>query len=208
MLVSISVAALLVSLVYGAVRIGQRSADALNGQVEAGEVMRIGWQYLHGALTRARPVPDPTRSEGRTGFQGDAEQLSFVADMPAYVGLGGLVRIRLGAADNDTGTQLILSRERFDPQAGTAADESLETAVLVEELDRLGLAYFGQQGPDETPAWHTRWDDQNTLPNLVRIDIRPAGERAWPLLIARPLTGAVPLPEDAESFLQAEAAIE
>ena len=204
MLVAISVAALLVSLVYGAVRVGQRSADALDERIEGAEVMRIGWQYLHGALTRARPVLDPTRDEDPSGFHGNAERLSFIADMPAYVGVGGLFRIRLGVADIAEGRQLLLSRERFDPLTEQAPEASPEKAVLVERLDHLMIAYYGQQDADDDPAWHAAWDGPHTLPNLVRIDIKPAGGRAWPVLMARPLTGTVPLPEDAESFVQAE----
>lgn len=206
MLVAISVAALLVSLVYGSVRVGQRSAAALNGRIEGTEVMRIGWQYLHGALTRARPVLESMQSENPTGFHGEAGRLSFIADMPAYVGLGGLVRIRLDTAEADAGTRLIVSRERFGAESVRHSEGSVEQAVLLDELDRMALAYFGQKEPDEAPAWHAGWDGPEYLPNLVRIEIKPLGERAWPVLIARPLSGSVPLPEDVDSRLLSEVA--
>ena len=45
MLVALGIATLLVSLVYGSIRVGQRSARALDRQVEQAEVMRIGWQF-------------------------------------------------------------------------------------------------------------------------------------------------------------------
>ena len=199
MLVAISVAALLVSLVYGAVRVGQRSASAVDRRIDQAEVMRIGWQYIHGAIVRARPVADPDNPDDRTGFRGQSDALEFVADMPAYVGLGGLIRIRLVPTRTETGEALLLTRERYDPKA-EGRDDAVQEAVLVEELERLQISYFGRREAGESPAWHSDWESPNTLPNLVRIDVDPSSQRAWPVLVARPMTGTTPLPEDSESF--------
>jgi general secretion pathway protein J len=205
MLVAISVAALLVSLVYGAVRVGQRSARAMEVRTEDTEAMRIGWQFLHDAVSRARPVSDPRETENQTGFYGSADKLEFVADMPAYVGLGGLIRIRLASTATHEADQLLLTRERFDKSLPEATIDGIEEAVLVEDLDKLQIAYFGQVERTASPAWHSRWSSPDTLPNLVSISVVPAEGRAWPILIARPLTGTTPLddgelPDDAESF--------
>ena len=197
MLVALSISALLVSLVYGAVRIGQRSATAMNTQTENTEIMRIGWQFLHDAVTRARPVSALDTPDDHTGFKGTPDGLRFVADMPAYVGLGGLTRIRLTTERTHSGRQLLLTRQRFDRLSSTtAAPDEIESAVLVDELDRLRIAYFGKSTPDASPAWHSDWTDPEHLPNLVSISVTPGHGRSWPELIARPLTGAVPLGDD------------
>jgi len=193
MLVAISIAGLLVGLVYGAVRVGQRSAHALDVQAEDTEVMRIGWQFLHGAVTRARSVSDPRDAESGSGFHGSPDRLEFVADMPAYVGLGGLMRIRLSITTTATGEQLVLSRERFDKSQPEVTVDAVEQAVLVDELEALTLAYFGQNKRTEDPAWHPSWDNSDALPNLVSIAVKPTRGRAWPVLIAQPMTGTTPL---------------
>lgn len=199
MLVAISVAALLVSLVYGAVRVGQRSAAAVDQRIDQAEVMRIGWQYIHGAIVRARPVADPGNPDDRTGFLGQSDTLEFVADMPAYIGPGGLIRIRLVPTRTETGDALLLTRERYDPKAEVRGD-AVQKAVLVEQLARLQIRYFGRREAGEAAVWHGSWESQNTLPNLVRIDVTPDGQRPWPVLVARPMSGTTPLPEDSESF--------
>lgn len=202
MLVALSVSALLVSLVYGAVRVGQRSARALGVQTTQAEVMRIGWQFLHDALTQARPVPDPSDPQSRTSFEGMAHTLSFVADMPAYMGLGGLMRITLEIEDTDTGRQLVLSRQRFGT---TMQEDSAERAVLVEELDTLAITYFGLVKGDGVPDWYGNWDDsQRTLPNLLRISVKPGNGPAWPELIASPMMGAQPLQKSVPTAERAE----
>lgn len=194
MLVALSVSALLVSLVYGSVRVGQRSARALGVQTTQAEVMRIGWQFLHNALARARAVPDPSDNQDRTGFQGMSNVLSFVADMPAYIGLGGLMRITLEIEETDTGRQLVLSRRSIDITSDLPPEDNVERAVLVESLDTLAITYFGQIKGDAAPAWYGNWDNTHRkLPNLLQISVEPTGGPAWPVLIASPLMGAEPL---------------
>ncbi len=193
MLVALSVSALLVSLVYGSVRVGQRSAAALGVQAEEAEVMRIGWQFLHDALAQARPVADPDNPRDRTGFLGEPERLSFVADMPAYIGIGGPMRIGLNAMATADGYQLLLTRRRLDETRVSASEEPGEQAVLVEDLDRLAIAYFGRQARSAAPTWYSSWDSAGNLPNLIRISVKPAGAPSWPVLIASPLTGTEPM---------------
>jgi len=193
MLVALSVAALLASLVYGSVRVGQRSAAVLGIRAEEAEVMRIGWQFLHDALAQARPVADPENPGDRTGFSGEQDRLSFVAHMPAHIGIGGPMRIGLNAMATAHGYQLLLTRRRLDEPQITASDEPAQQAVLVENLDRMTIAYFGQQGRSAVPAWHDSWDSVGNLPNLVRISVKPTAAAGWPILIASPLVRAGPI---------------
>ena len=197
-LVGLSVATLLVALVYGAVRVGQRSATALTSKSEQTEVMHLGWQYLHTAVGQARPYTDPEDTDNRAGFEGTASNLVLHADIPTYVGLSGLVRIELGTRSGEDGNQLVISRTAVSAPADDA-DEPLpsEQAILVESLDSLQRAYFGAKTRGETPSWHSQWIRVRHLPNLVSISVKPTGSRAWPLLIARPLTGSASLGDDA-----------
>ena len=190
-LVGLSVATLLFGLVYGTVRLGHRSASGLNDQVTENEVMRIGWQFLHDAISRARPMPRIERGaeQNVTGFAGDHDVLKFVADMPSYAGLGGLMTISLGIETHAGTSNLVLSRQRFDRLGRNTDDATLERAVLVEDLDKLQVRYFGKHERDDQPDWFTRWQDLPTLPNLIEISVQPSDKPAWPLLIARPSAG-------------------
>ena len=197
MLVAIAVAGLLVSLVYGAIRVGQRSVSALDSRVEQSELMRIGWQFVHAAIAHAGPVLDPARPQNRTGFEGTPDRLVFVANMPSYVGIEGPARITLGRVAKAGADQLLLTRERLDEEPTATSAAQIEQAVLVERLDELRIEYFGQTQRGVPPYWQSQWSDARRLPNLIRIQIRPAGARAWPLLIAAPQDGTTALDEDA-----------
>ena len=197
MLVAIAVAGLLVSLVYGAIRVGQRSVSALDSRVQQSELMRIGWQFIHSAIAHAGPAVDPARPQNRTGFEGTPDRLVFVANMPSYVGIEGPARITLGRAAKTGADQLLLTRERLDEESTATGAAQIEQAVLVERLDELRIEYFGQLERGVLPSWQSLWSNPRRLPNLIRIHIRPAGAPAWPLLTAAPKNGTAPLDEDA-----------
>ncbi len=201
MLAALSVASLLVGLVYGAVRIGQRSVSAMDAQVEQSDIMRIGWEFLHNALSRAMPMPNPEDDEDSTSFAGTTKVLTFVADMPAYVGPGGLMHITLGIDEAPSKSQLVLTRQRYEPYEELSAEQPVQRAVLIEDLDRLEIGYFGRLGDDDDASWHDEWIGFDALPNLVRIDVAPSGTKAWPRLVAQPSSGSAPLGENDTQFV-------
>lgn len=208
MLVSISIASILIGLVYGTVRIGQRSASAAEASVESTEVMRIGWEFLQDAVRRARPMSDPDDDENRTSFRGEPDALSFVADMPAYVGLGGLMTITVSTQRGRDGDQLVISRQRFDATGEETPDEdAVQSAVLLDDIEILEIDYFGQRDDDDMAAWHADWREQASLPNLVRVAITPREARPWPVMIASPsAAGPAADTEDPEDLAHDEAA--
>lgn len=199
MLVAISVSALLVSLAYGAVRIGQRSATAVDQQRDAAEVMRVGWHFIHAALSRARAFPDPDDPESVTGFEGDAHVLSFFADIPAYGSIGGLMRITLNIVEEADTHQLIITRQRVANADDEDIEQPIDRAVLVEDLESLDISYFGRREDDPEPAWTSQWLQAETLPSLLRVRVQPTAAKSWPELIARPFS-AVALLNDRGSL--------
>ena len=195
-LVALSVATLLVSLVYGAVRVGQRSAAALTNKSEQTEAMHLGWQYLHNAVGHARPYNDDEGAGERSGFEGTSGNLVLHADVSTYVGLSGLVRVELGTRQGEHGQHLVIIRTSVSSPEDEDEPLPSEQAVLVDSLEWLKLAYFGAKTRGNTPIWHSSWTQVRHLPNLIRISVKPKGSRAWPVLIARPLTGTAAFGED------------
>lgn len=203
-LVALSVSAVLISLVYGVVVLGQRSAQAVEQRAADTETMRIGWQYLYDAITRTQPVSNPQDEEDRTGFDGTTDRLTWIADQPAFIGPGGLTRITLEVLDRDGADALVVTREPFDPDRDDDAHEAARQAVLIDDLEALQIRYFGTDEDSETAAWVDAWQEAPSLPSLVEIQVRPRSGSAWPLLIARPMAGEtlidseLPLDDDPE----------
>ena len=167
---------MLVSLVYGIVRIGQRSAGAIDDQVDQTEGMRIGWEFLHRALTQARPLPNPEDPQDTTSFSGGANFLSFVADMPSYIGMGGLMRISLDIDDTTDGSRLIVSRERFDRRGEAPPEDASDSAVLVEDLESLEATLELLSDPDALARLAQAERDLERAVAEAKESARPSGE--------------------------------
>jgi general secretion pathway protein J len=188
LLVALSVSALLTTLVYGVIVLGQRSAQAVSDRASESEQMLIGWQFIDAAVAQAQPVSDPNDPDNPIGFSGTPDRLSFVADQPAYLGPGGLTRLTLETRDRAGVDALILIRERFISSPDQQAGEPLE-ATLVEDLESFRLSYFGSPEEDRPANWLSDWNGRDTLPGLVEIHVKPRGRPAWPVLVARPIAG-------------------
>lgn len=192
MLVAFSVVALLVGLVYGAVRIGQRSVDAANRQAADTEVIYFAWQFLRDAVAQARPGADGDETDSHA-FLGARDSLEFTAWLDGYVGGIGLFRIRLAPASTSGGQELVLTRTRLARGPPHEDVGESQHAVLVDAVERVQIRYFGAREPEEPAAWHDDWAKEQALPNLVLIQVEPEDAAAWPILIARPNPGAAPL---------------
>jgi general secretion pathway protein J len=203
LLVALSVSALMITLVYGAIVLTQRSAQSVNDRAEQSEVMRIGWRFIDEALARALPVEDPDDTNGLLAFAGREDRLMFVTDQAPYLAPGGLARITIAAREADDRNTLVLSRERFGSNVTDSSEEPLE-ATLVDDLEYLRLAYFGETEEEETGSWQPTWEDRELLPGLVEIRIKPTGSSAWPVLIARPMAGIATASIDPELEGEAE----
>lgn len=188
LLVALSVSALMISLVYGAIVLTQRSAQAVNDRAAESELMRIGWQFIDQAVTRALPVDDPEDEDNPLAFSGLENRLVFVTDQGPYLGPGGLARITLEPSEEDTGDALVLVRERFDSNP-TGADQEPLQATLVDDLEYFRLAYFGQTEDTEDTSWQPTWTQRESLPGLIEVRIKPRNRPAWPVLVARPMAG-------------------
>ena len=154
--------------------------------------MRIGWQFMADAISRAYAVPDLQDRKDHTSFRGSESDLSFIADLPGHVGSGGLARISLTVEGQAGGQRLVLTHQQLPASGDEVEPPPHAQAILVDELDRIRIAYLGRAADERTATWHERWQAQPYLPNLVRIEIDPAGHPSWPVLIARPLSGAAP----------------
>lgn len=203
MLVAISVFGLLVSMVYGMLRLGSRGWEAGDERIDQTDTMRIGWTFLQRALNNARDTKNQNEDEKGVHFFGTDKELEFVADMPAYLGTGGLHVVSLSIMDavldkDQEGPEqkLVLQRVPLLEYDTELSDDQIQRAVLVDQVDSLKIDYYGTPGDggvsrkDDAPEWHDEWKEASTLPVLVRIAVHPYGRDPWPILVAHPQLGS------------------
>ncbi|MCH7864453.1 MAG: hypothetical protein IIC56_04460, partial [Proteobacteria bacterium] len=83
------------------------------------------------------------------------------------------------------GTRRVIAKlaTNFAKPAGVhivpAGEEETEK-VLLDGISKAEFSYFGIAENDETPSWRDEWQEQKTLPDLVRLSVTFADGEAWP----------------------------
>ncbi len=183
LLVGLTVLAMLVALIPGALRIANRAwttSQALVSETESASALLFVEQHLAGAM----PLIE-TSEEGANSiaFEGGAQSLRFVATLENGPLGGGLYKMELaapsGVAPSDAAlksSQLVLrlfafSRVRSSEQ--TAAP--IEDRTLLSGLESARFRYFGAQALRRDPEWSETWTSPDRLPDLVELTIVPRG---------------------------------
>ncbi|MBK1662695.1 prepilin-type N-terminal cleavage/methylation domain-containing protein [Paracraurococcus ruber] len=186
----------LVETLVGLVLLGLVAALGLAG---LGLVGRAGASAAPDAATlllaqdqlRARLVGAlPLLAEGPGGlptllFEGGADHLAFVADLPPRFGVAGPAWLELRREE----AGLLL---RWRPLAGAASGEGAAGRPLVAGLAGLRLRYFGTPRGEDPPGWRADWSGATRLPRLIALDAEfpPGDARAWPALVVAPRLAA------------------
>lgn len=208
LLVALTLVGLIVSLLFGGIRLGNRSWDSTEQHTGRSAEMRLVWRFLGQQMGQARLVIiDDERLERKPVFSGLAAGVELVAPAPAHLGLGGLQLVRIQIRQGDESNQLLLTRWLYDPdvlaggdgvpawrplhQAGVdsispeGADEQRSVysqTVLVDDLESVDISYFGPSGRSGERQWNEEWLEQEQLPQLVKIRITDR-RGDWPEMV-------------------------
>lgn len=208
LLISLTLVALLLTLLFSGLRLANRSwdaADARNGQAVE---MRMVWRFIDQQISEAVPVTRITPEGSELIFSGRSDGFEFVSPMPAHLGVGGYYIQRIEALGSRNGSRLVFTRWLYNPQVmegeggvppwepmregGTSGGlpempgelrSFFTQSDLIDHLDRMDVEYFGSEEVDSPPQWTQKWESEQ-MPQLVRILLR-AGGRDWPAMVFR-----------------------
>lgn len=189
-LVEVVVALTLLSLLLlglvSALRSFGQTGTRLEMQTLANDDLRLVSALMQRTIARSSPRlrADTADEATHLWFQGGADQLEWLGQMPARNGAGGLTHLRLElAADGG----LMLHMAPFDGDERSPDWSLIEARMLLDHVDALSLQY---QGIDESGAevWFDDWLEQEGLPVLVQLAITVRG-RPWPPLVVRMESG-------------------
>jgi general secretion pathway protein J len=132
---------------------------------------------LMATLTQPLPAEPGSLSAVAVMFDGQPQQMRFVADVPGYLGRGGPYLHDLQVSGDGARQQLRIDLTLL--QNGQPLPENPPRGIDPQS---------GTMGP-----WQDRWNVPGRMPALVAIDIVPAEGAAWPtLVVAVPQYGATP----------------
>jgi general secretion pathway protein J len=188
LLVALALFSLLCTLLFGNVRFGMRAWQY--GAVHAEQVDHT--MVVQGVLRRlieeAYPLflsGDPTHPH--VDFNGKQTSLDFLSSAPTAAGAGPRYRF-LVATDKVAGKTDLIMMSR--PELASAADST--RTILLADIERIELSYFGTTLSDSTAQWRDEWLQQAAAPQLVRIRTWfPAhDDRRWPEFLVTPRISA------------------
>jgi general secretion pathway protein J len=185
LLVSMTLLALLIVLLFGGLRFGARAWDHNQAHSTGMDEVRLVQGLLRREIEQAYPfwlTTDPLHPT--VDFQGAENAMMFLAPAPQVFGGGGRARIVFEREADGRYEQLVM---RAQPEL-SIDDGTVREEPLLRHLAAVGFAYYGADSPDATPAWHDSWAGMRTLPLLVRVHVEfPRGDaRSWPELIVTP----------------------
>lgn len=189
LLVGLTLLGLVVVAVTGSLRIGISGTDRVTERAARTDDLRAVHGFLREHLEAARPLRWREQGGSRLAFAGEAERLSFVADMPAYPGVGGLYKLTLLRQN----AEIVLSRELTEGRSPGFDLARGERHVVLRDVRSFNLAYYGAVPGEREPRWHDVWNDGNAFPELIRIRIARSGSvPPWPDIVISPRLGEQP----------------
>ena len=124
-----------------------------------------------------------TNREPHVALRGEAEQVTFVGNLPTGVGGSRRADMTLQVRDG----RLILSWTPARHERAFGPRPPATDTELLQGVRRLDLAYWSPPGTEQPAGWQSRWD-QPDLPELIRVRLVFAenDRRRWSDLIAAP----------------------
>lgn len=149
---------------------------------------------LMATLTQPLPAEPGSLSAVAVMFDGQPQQMRFVADVPGYLGRGGPYLHDLQVSGDGVRQQLRIDLTLLQNGQPLPENPPRGSELLVDGLRQVRLQYRGIDPQSGTMGpWQERWNVPGRMPALVAIDIVPAEGAAWPtLVVAVPQYGATP----------------
>jgi general secretion pathway protein J len=186
-LVAITILSLLGLLIMTALRFGIKAwerGDTISAQINEGLQVQSLLRRLLGAAA-PRFVPQPG-GKGYVDFVGHPESVSFISDPPRSLDRGGRLLMTLSIDQEGGRPDFILSTR---PELGAFAYGTAQSKrLLLPSVEAVSFRYFGAQQRGASAQWHSSWDKQIALPELVRIELRflPGAPGFWPETVIAP----------------------
>lgn len=189
LLLAITLMSVLLGLTYTGLRAASRSSERGEVLLAAGAELRASHQFIRRQLNQMLPLPFALAGESdevRVVFEGDSRHIQYVAPMPGYLGTGGPQVQLVELAQGDDGDVVIQFSHAL--LQGFEQDRLFDRdpVILLEGVGSAAFEFLGRDEEGELTGWTSTWDQMESLPVAVRLDLEFAGDLnlRWPDLLA------------------------
>jgi len=183
-LIGMSLLGLMMLLLFASLRICVQNWNAGEKKIVQVSQRAIVQNFFQSKLQATLPLNADFFEEQQFSFQGNAQQLQFVASMPASVGKLGiqLFTLSLQPGENNQGSELKVNIRPFFPKSESEEWDD-ESVVILKQIQELRFSYYGSDEVGDEAAWQDEWIDKLALPKMVSVDIELTNGEVWPQVV-------------------------
>jgi general secretion pathway protein J len=186
LLVAMTLIGLLTVALFGGLRFGARSWDAVEMSSAKRDAIVLSQSFLRGRMNEIVHLPGAELA-GQTS-EWSKDRMQFHAPWRAGPEYGGVFVFTVWYDPSEHGRLMVSwvpADTRFD---GSDAPTDVEgQRALLEGVSDGRFRYFGVAETGGDPVWSEQWDSQFGPPELIRIDLDLSGDSgAWPEFVAAP----------------------
>lgn len=166
-LIGTTVLAIMMTLLTSALFTMTRSARAGEARMQALDSTQLAHAFLRRQLQNAFPLTEREDGDELALFEGRANRLRFVGQLPIAEG-GGLQFLEIAAS---AGALEMRYREAWPDAPFTTPDAEWRSRTLLPGVKRVGWRYFGAADDDSVARWTDEWLRHDRLPELIRVEL-------------------------------------
>lgn len=187
-LVVFTLLAMIMAMIFSGIDSGRRTAEKGEKRITAINEIRVIQNIIRNQVSKAMALGVEESEEGELlRFKGDAYSMTFVSQMPGYLGSGGPHIQKLELVNGDGGQLLQYTHgliSNYDDENEMSAFDEAEPIVLLEHINSGTFSYIELDEEGLPTEWQDELENPTAMPLMVQIDLemnRLAKEQ-WPTL--------------------------
>lgn len=190
LLIALVLLGLILLVLFSGMRLGTRSWDNADSYAENLDLARVLERFLRSEMSQV--VPFRWQKSQKIAFSGERQSMKFAAPLPSRLGTEGVDLIALDIESTGNGSRIVWRYRLLQPNAEDFSSlDEVPGHVLVDgitstRVSDVWFSYFGAENPGEEKHWVERWDGQNGLPLLIRVQAKLTEGREWPDFVVAP----------------------
>lgn len=191
LLIAITLLGFTLVLLFGGLRLGVRSWDAVQQRVDNLNSVRSVENFLRREMESMLPYRWKGAPGQRMAFLGRRDKMFFVAQLPGRIGIGGLYLVSLELEQNSKGRRLLwryvpVVNQMSDFSPLSQAPELVLAGTELSSVEDIWFTYFGPDGQSGSLRWQDHWESATRLPSMIRIQVKFANGEEWPEFVVAP----------------------
>lgn len=176
LLISITLIAVLLVIIFGAMRLGFRSIDKGQAKIEYLERLRSSLNIIESQIQSNLPLTFTEEGSTKYYFQADNNSVRFASNFSIWNGQNGYVIVSYTIEHDPIGKKSLYAAENI---VGTQHENKTK---LFDNLDNIEFEFFGKDPLKDNAEWLRQWSNNTAIPEKVRLHIVD-GTRSFSLTI-------------------------